>query len=202
MSTRESIFSKRQYSLEQKVLSIGDVYEIKDREGNLLCTVKRSKVQSGAENVGSLVGGLLGANTRGGANLLKRAAPTNLSFETPDGKKILEIKKGKGWKNIPFEINDDLGKLLGSILMKQPFIGNPYYVLKDSQGQEVATAKGKFMRYDFKVTTTRGQEVAKIHKKWASELKSKDAYGVDITDQTFDATLVLSLVLAVDVVEH
>jgi len=84
--------------------------------------------------------------------------------------------------------------------MKKSLIGKPRYVLEDSEGKELAMVKSGFaVRHDYKIKTPDGKEVGKVHKKWLKV--AKDAYEVDISDQTFDPALILSLTVAIDVIE-
>lgn len=186
------LFSKWQYTVEQKRLPIGeDVYEIKDLDKNFICYVKREK--GAGEHVANY---LLGA----GGGLLKHTQAAELWFETSDGQKLLTLSKGKGYKNVGFEIRDPEGKVLGSVQMKKRLVGKPRYVLEDSEGNELAEVKsGLVVRHDYKIKTPDGKEVGKVHKKWLKV--AKDAYDVDISDQTFDPTLILSLAVAIDVIE-
>jgi len=187
------LFSKWQYTVEQKRLPIGeDVYEIKDLDKNLICYVKREKHV--AEHVGKYLLGL-------GDELAKHTLAAELWFESPDGQKLLTLSKGKGYKNIGFELRDPEGNVLGSVQMKKRIIGKPRYVLEDSEGNELAEVKsGLVVRHNFKIKTPKGKEVGKVHQKWLKVMK--DAYEVDISDQTFDQALILSLVVAIDVIEN
>ncbi len=131
---------------------------------------------------------------------MKHTQAAELWFETSDGQKILTLSKGKGYRNVGFEIRDPEGKVLGSVQMKKRFVGSPRYILEDSEGNELAEVKsGLVVRHDYKIKTPDGKEVGKVHKKWLKV--AKDAYDVDISDQTFDPTLILSLAVAIDVIE-
>ena len=189
-----SLFSRWEYTVEQKRTPVGeDVYEIKDLDKNLICYAKRDK---GA--------GELAAKYAGPARLdhmAKQIGAAELWFETPDGQKLLTLSKGKGYRNVAFEIKDLEGKILGTVQMKKRIVGKPRYVLEDSEGKELAEVKsGLAIRHDYKIKNLDGKEVGKVHKKWLKVMK--DAYNVDISDHTFDPVLILSLAIAIDVIEH
>ena len=170
---------------------MGYIYEIKDLKRKLICIVRQAGKQAKAENLAGAAEGL--------ADVPFTAS--TLTFETPDGNKFLTLSKGKGHENAGFEIWDLKGKFLGSVQMEKHRVGKPRYVLEDSEGNELAEVKSALAaRYDFKIKTADGKEVAKVHKKWLKFMK--DAYTVDISDRKFDPTLVLSLAVAIDVIEH
>lgn len=134
-------------------------------------------------------------------HLIQQTSVAELWFETPDGKKFLTLSKGKGYRKVGFEIQDTEGKNLGSILMKKRLVGKPRYVLEDSDGKELAEVKsGLVVRHDYQIKNTDGKEIAKVHKKWLKMMK--DSYAIDILDQSLDPTLILSLTIAIDLIEH
>ena len=189
-----SLFTKSEYVVEQKRLAVGeDVYEIKDLDKNLICYVKRKKGE-----------GELTAKYAGPAHLdhlIQQTSAAELWFETSDGRKFLTLSKGKGYRNVGFEIKDTEGKNLGSILMKKRIVGKPRYVLEDSEGEELAEVKsGLVVRHDYKIKNSNGKEVAKVHKKWLKMMK--DSYAIEILDKSLDPTLILSLTIAIDLIEH
>jgi len=189
-----SLFTKSEYVVEQKRLPVGeDVYEIKDLDKNLICYVKRKKGE-----------GELAAKYVGPAHLdhlMQQTGAAELWFEAPDGKKFLTLSKGKGYRKVGFEIQDMDGKNLGSILMKKRIVGKPRYVLEDSENNELAEVKsGLVVRHDYKIKSSDGKEVAKVHKKWLKMMK--DSYAIEILDKSLDPTLILSLTIAIDLIEH
>ena len=197
-----SLFTKTRYTMEQKRHAMEDIYEIKDLQKKLICIVRRAGKQAKAEKLAGEAEGLEDVPSAGfGEKMAKNIAASSLTFETPDGNKFLTLSKGKGYRNVGFEIRDLKGKVLGSVQMEKRHGGKPRYVLEDSDGNEFAEVKsGLALRHDFKIITADGKEIGKVHKKWPKF--KKDAYAVEISDQTFDPSLVLSLAVAIDVIEN
>jgi len=97
------LFEDVQYSFEQKRLSLGDVYEIKNRAGNLICYVK----DSGAVGKGMKVAELATnipvipeiPELKIAFNQAKKYLLTTLAFQTPDNEIHYVFEKDMAIKN-------------------------------------------------------------------------------------------------------
>lgn len=201
-----SLFTDVQYTFEQKRLSVGDVYEIKDRAQNLVCRVKSHVGAADIAEKATSVAEYIPVDAIPGlgpiAKMTKRMMAAKLFFETPDGKKLFEILKGKSWKvkNTIFEMKNNDGNVLASISLKAKILGGIQYFLQDPTGNELAKTKGNLTKHNYVITNANGKEIGKIHKKWLKMMK--DAYTVDIFDKTLDPLFILAFAVAIDFIEH
>jgi uncharacterized protein YxjI len=134
-----SVFSGKEYIIEQKIAALQNTFGIKDRDGNVLAYVKKKLVSWGPQ----------------------------FYFETPDGTRFGEMR-GKVLTVRPtFEIYDQQG-LLAVVRKKiMKLLGSEWW-LEDSSGTEVARIKGNISEHEFSIQTPSGTPVAQIHKKWVS----------------------------------
>ena len=135
----QSVFSGKEYIIEQKIAAMRDTFGIKDRNGNLLAYGKRRIVSWGPQ----------------------------FWFEAPDGTRVGEMR-GKVLAVRPtFEIYDLQG-LVGVVKKKvMKLLGSEWW-LEDSSGNEIGRIKGNITEHDFSVRSPSGSEVAQVHKKWVS----------------------------------
>jgi len=134
-----SVFSSKEYIIEQKIAALRDTFGIKDRNGNLLAYVKKKIVSWGPQ----------------------------FYFETPDGTRLGEMR-GKVLTVRPtFEIYD--GQNLVAVVKKKilKLLGSEWW-LEDSSGTEIARIKGNITEHNFSIQSPSGTEIAQINKKWAS----------------------------------
>jgi uncharacterized protein YxjI len=134
-----SVFSEKEYIIEQKIAALQNTFGIKDRNGNLLAYVKKKLVSWGPQ----------------------------FYFETPDGTRLGEMR-GKVLTIRPtFEIYDQQG--LAAVVRKKvmKLLGSEWW-LEDSRGTEIARIKGNISEHEFSIQTSSGTQVAQIHKKWVS----------------------------------
>jgi len=161
------VFSGSEYIIEQKIAALRDTYGIKDRSGNLLAFVKKKLVSWGPQ----------------------------LSFETPGGTRIGEIR-GKVLTVRPtFEIYDQQGGLIAVVRKKiLKVIGSEWW-LEDSAGREIGRIKGNVTEHEFSIQSPAGGQVAQIHKKWVT---IRDAYAVEVQSQEIAPYIILAYAIAMD----
>jgi len=134
-----SVFSGKEYIIEQKIVALRDTFGIKDRNGNLLAYVKKKIVSLGPQ----------------------------FYFETPDGGRLGEMR-GKVLTVRPtFEIYDAQG--LVAVVKKKilKLLGSEWW-LEDGSGTEIARIKGNITEHNFLIQSPSGTEIAQINKKWVS----------------------------------
>jgi uncharacterized protein YxjI len=134
-----SVFSGKEYIIEQKIVALRDTFGIKDRNGNLLAYVKKKIVSLGPQ----------------------------FYFETPDGGRLGEMR-GKVLTVRPtFEIYDAQG--LVAVVKKKilKLLGSEWW-LEDGSGTEIARIKGNITEHNFSIQSPSGTEIAQINKKWVS----------------------------------
>jgi len=136
----------------------------------------------------------------------KRMTPFHIEVRTPEGQKVLSVKRGFSFLLSKVEVFDENDQRVG--LFKQKFlsIGGKFNVL-DAQENHVCTLQGKWTSWDFRFL--RGeQELASVTKKWAGIGKelftSADNYVLSIAGSVAkdDAvrTSILAAVLCIDMV--
>jgi len=134
-----SVFSGKEYIIEQKIVALRDTFGIKDRNGNLLAYVKKKIVSWGPQ----------------------------FYFETPDGNRLGEMR-GKVLTVRPtFEIYD--AQSLVAVVKKKilKLLGSEWW-LEDSSGTEIARIKGNITEHNFSIQSPSATEIAQINKKWVS----------------------------------
>jgi len=134
-----SVFSGREYIIEQKIAALRDTFGIKDRNGGLLAYVKKKLVSWGPQ----------------------------FYFETPDGSALGEMR-GKVLTVRPtFEIYNPEG--LVAVVKKKvlKLLGSEWW-LEDPSGKEIGRIKGNVTEHEFSIQSPSGAQIALIHKKWVS----------------------------------
>ncbi|MGB0525395.1 MAG: phospholipid scramblase-related protein [Flammeovirgaceae bacterium] len=136
----------------------------------------------------------------------KRMTPFEIEIRTPEGERLLTIKRGIAFFISTVEVFDENNQLIG--IFKQQFfsIGGKFNVL-DPQGMTLCTLKGKWTSWDFKFVKD-GVEFAHVSKKWAGFGKelftSADNYMLQISDQVPTDNklrlLILAAVMCIDMV--
>ena len=134
-----SVFSGREYIIEQKIAALRDTFGIKDRNGNLLAYVKKKLVSWGPQ----------------------------FYFETPDGSRLGEMR-GKVLTVRPtFEIYNPQG--LVAVVKKKvlKLLGSEWW-LENPSGKEIGRIKGNITEHEFSIQSPSGSQIAQINKKWVS----------------------------------
>ena len=136
----------------------------------------------------------------------KRFTPFNVVVSTPEGHKVLSIRRGVSIFLSKVEVLDENDRLVGSFKQKLFSIGGKFDVL-DAQEEVVCTLRGKWTSWDFRFVQG-SSELAAVSKKWAGLGKelftSADNYmlAIDPGVPASDARrlLIMAAVMCIDMV--
>ncbi|MDP9604708.1 phospholipid scramblase-related protein [Variovorax sp. NFACC27] len=136
----------------------------------------------------------------------KRFTPFNVVVSTPEGQKVLSVRRGVSIFLSKVEVLDESDRVVGFFKQKFFSIGGKFDVL-DAQEQVACTLKGKWTSWDFRFVQG-SAELAAVSKKWAGLGKelftSADNYmlsidpGVPANDQR--RLLIVAAVMCIDMV--
>jgi uncharacterized protein YxjI len=137
----------------------------------------------------------------------KRMTPFELEIRTPQGQKVITVKRGATFLRSTVEVLDDRGGLVGKFRQRLFTIGGKFDVL-DPSDQLLCKLQGKILGWDFKFTSNDNKEFATVTKKWAGLGKelftSADNYVLQISnDVPADhplRQLILAAVMCIDFV--
>jgi uncharacterized protein YxjI len=136
----------------------------------------------------------------------KRMTPFAVEVTTPDGQKVLTVRRGIAIFLSKVEVKDETGLTVGYFKQKLFSIGGKFDVL-DANEQLVCTLRGKWTSWDFRFV--HGEiELASVSKKWAGLGKelftSADNYMLTINDtvprSSAQRVLILAAVMCIDMV--
>lgn len=136
----------------------------------------------------------------------KRMTPFHVEVTTPQGQRVLSIKRGFSLIRSKVEVFDENERVVGSFKQRLLSIGGKFDVL-DAQGQTTCTLQGKWTSWDFHFM--RGErELAHVAKKWAGLGKelftTADNYMLEIKPEVGAddpvRILILAAVLCIDMV--
>ncbi|HTF82417.1 MAG TPA: phospholipid scramblase-related protein [Cytophagales bacterium] len=136
----------------------------------------------------------------------KRMTPFDITIKTPEGQKVLTVKKNVTWFLSKVDVFDENNQLVGGFKQKFFSIGGKFDVL-DASGVVLCSLKGKWTSWDFSFIKD-NTEFARVSKKWAGlgqELfTSADNYVLAI-DERVPADnklriLILAAVMCIDMV--
>ena len=136
----------------------------------------------------------------------KRMTPFQVEVRTPEGQKVLTVKRGFSLFLSKVEVLDENDKLVGAFKQKLFSIGGKFDVL-DAQGTTLCTLQGKWTSWDFRFVQG-SKELANVSKKWAGLGKelftSAENYMLAINDtvpaDNAARILILAAVLCIDMV--
>lgn len=136
----------------------------------------------------------------------KRMTPFHVEVRTPDGQKILTIKRGFSLFLSKVDVLDENDIAVGSFKQKLFSIGGKFDVL-DMQEMAICTLQGKWTSWDFRFMQGE-KELASVSKKWAGLGKelftTADNYMLSINDTvTADNAariLIVAAVMCIDMV--
>ncbi len=95
----------------------------------------------------------------------KRMTPFQVEMRTPEGQKVLTVKRGISLLKSKVSVLDANDRVVGMFKQKLFSIGGKFDVL-NANGQPVCTLKGKWTSWDFRFM--KGEtELAAVSKKWA-----------------------------------
>lgn len=128
----------------------------------------------------------------------KVMTPFAIEIRTPDGQKVLSVKRGVsiGWSKV--DVLDEHDRLVGRFKPRIFSIGGSFDVI-DPEGKTICTLKGKWTSWDFRFI--RGDnELARVSKKWAGLGKelftSADNYMLSVNDKVGQDNQVRILIVA------
>lgn len=136
----------------------------------------------------------------------KRMTPFCVEIKTPDGKKVITVKRGISIFLSTVEVLDENDKVIGYFKQKFFSIGGKFDVL-DTNNQVLCTLKGKWTSWDFRFM--QGEtELAHVSKKWAGIGKemftSADNYMLEIKPNVSANSpirqMIMAAVLCIDMV--
>jgi uncharacterized protein YxjI len=136
----------------------------------------------------------------------KRMTPFRVEMTTPEGHKVLQVKRGVSIFRSSVQVFDERDQLVGIFRQRLFSIGGKFDVL-DPQGQLVCQLKGKWTSWDFRFLAGQN-ELASVTKKWTGlgrELfTSADNYILSINESVpRDAPariLIMAAVMCIDMV--
>jgi uncharacterized protein YxjI len=136
----------------------------------------------------------------------KRMTPFSVEISTPQGQRVLTVKRGVSILLSTVDVMDEHDQVVGHFSEKLFSIGGKFDVL-DAQRQVVCTLKGKWTSWDFRFM--RGEsEIARVTKKWSGVGKelftTADNYML-VIDPSVSASdpvrlLILAAVMCIDMV--
>jgi len=135
----------------------------------------------------------------------KRMLPTTVKVFDNGQQEILEIRRGFTLLSPKVQVFDGNGKLMGFLKAKIFSIGTNLRVL-DVNETEIATLKGDWKGWNFKLLNPMGAELGTVTKKWAGMGKelftSADNYVIsltpDVAGRVATRKMLLAAALAVD----
>ncbi len=95
----------------------------------------------------------------------KRMTPFNMEIKTPQGEKILTVKRGVSFILSKVEVLDGQNNLIGKFKQQFLSIGGKFAVL-DASDRPLCMLKGKWTSWEFKFVSNDGKEFATVTKKW------------------------------------
>ncbi len=137
----------------------------------------------------------------------KRYTPFDIELRTPDGIRLLRVKRGVTFIRSTVHVHDDKDQVVGSFKQKLfTLFGNSFEVL-DAAGQPVFALKGKWTGWNFRFLAG-DIELAHVTKKWAGIGKelftSADNYVIEISQAVPPDSparqLILGTVMCIDMV--
>jgi uncharacterized protein YxjI len=136
----------------------------------------------------------------------KRYTPFEVELRTPDGERLVTVKRGISLFLSKVEVFDENDKLIGGFKQKLFTIGGAFRVL-DADDNEVCLLKGKWTSWSFQFLAGE-KELANVTKEWAGLGKelftTADNYVLTINDTVPAGSpgrkLILAAVMCIDMV--
>ena len=137
----------------------------------------------------------------------KRMTPFNMEIKTPQGERILTVRRGVSFFLSTVEVWDNKNNLIGKFKQKFFSIGGKFEVL-DASERSLCMLKGRWTSWDFKFVSHDGKEFAQVSKKWSGLGKelftSADNYILQISPEVPAnhplRTLIMAAVMCIDLV--
>ena len=136
----------------------------------------------------------------------KRMTPFDIEIRTPDGQKLVSVKRGISLFLSKVSVLDETDTVIGSFKQKLLSIGGAFTVL-GADDKPLCSLKGKWTGWDFKFEYE-GLQLARVTKKWSGLGKelftSADNYVLEIDDDVPAddplRKLILAAVMCIDMV--
>jgi uncharacterized protein YxjI len=137
----------------------------------------------------------------------KRMTPFDIDIRTPEGEKIITVRRGVSFFISNVEVFDNNGMLLGRFRQKFFSIGGKFEVL-DASDQPLCMLRGKWTSWEFKFVSADENELASVTKKWSGIGKelftTADNYILRISQEVPKDSqlrqLILAAVMCIDLV--
>lgn len=128
----------------------------------------------------------------------KRMTPFEIEIRTPEGERLITVRRGISIFLSKVEVFDENNQLIGGFKQKFFSLGGAFRVL-DPEDNEVCALKGKWTGWDFRFLAGE-TELAHVSKQWAGLGKelftSADNYVLQISDDVPPGSPVRKLILA------
>lgn len=166
------MFENKEFTIDQRLLSLRNTYVVKDRNGQQLGFIKQEFVSWGPK----------------------------FWFEDNTGAHLGEVDGKVVSVHHEYEIRDKNGQLKGKIKKKILKLFGSEWWMEDATGHEVARINGNVVHHTYDIVAPdKKTTIAKVHLNWVT---IRDEYCIEIVKQDFDALLVLGYAIAMDNVEH
>jgi uncharacterized protein YxjI len=137
----------------------------------------------------------------------KRMTPFNMEVKTPEGQRLLTVRRGVSIFLSTVEVLDERNTIIGKFKQQFFSIGGKFEVL-DASERPLCMLKGKWTSWDFKFISNDGKEFATVTKKWSGIGKelftSADNYILQISPEVPAdhplRLLILAAVMCIDLV--
>jgi uncharacterized protein YxjI len=137
----------------------------------------------------------------------KRMTPFDITIKTPDGSKVITVRRGVSLFLSTVEVLDENDTVIGKFKQKFFSIGGKFEVL-DAQERSLCMLKGHWASWDFKFVSTDNKEFATVTKKWAGLgrefFTSADNYVLQVSPEVPEnhplRQLILAAVMCIDFV--
>ena len=137
----------------------------------------------------------------------KRMTPFEIDIKTPEGKKILTVRRGVSLFLSSVEVCDEKDLVIGKFEQQFFSIGGKFEV-RDAGGRPLCMLKGEWTSWDFKFVSNDNKVFATVSKKWSGFGKefftSADNYVLQISAEVPPdhplRMLILAAVMCIDLV--
>lgn len=137
----------------------------------------------------------------------KRMTPFEIEIKTPQGEKVITVRRGVSLFLSTVEVLDENDVVIGKFKQKFLSIGGKFEVL-DASERSLCMLKGKWTSWDFKFVSSDNREFASVTKKWSGFGKefftSADNYvlqiGQEVPENHALRQLILAAVMCIDFV--
>jgi uncharacterized protein YxjI len=137
----------------------------------------------------------------------KRMTPFNIEIRTPQGERLLTVRRGTTFLLSTVEVLDEKNVVVGRFKQKLFSIGGKFEVL-DASDRPLCMLKGKWTSWEFRFVSSDNKEFALVSKKWSGFGKefftSADNYMLQISNEVPEnhplRILILAAVMCIDFV--